>query len=80
MIAIVHLVIGVITVAEGECRGQINYAPLGNNGSGYDPVFVPDGFDLTFAQLPSEVKERINDRAKSLQMARAVLEELLRAA
>ena len=80
VVAIVHPMIGVITVAEGECRGHINYAPLGNNGFGYDPVFVPDGFDLTFAQLPSEVKARISHRAKSLQMARAVLEELLSAA
>ncbi|HEU4478354.1 MAG TPA: non-canonical purine NTP pyrophosphatase [Pyrinomonadaceae bacterium] len=80
VIAIVHPEIGVISIAEGACRGRINHAAVGHNGFGYDPVFVPDGFDLTFAQLPSEVKARISHRAKSLQIARAVLEDLLSAA
>jgi XTP/dITP diphosphohydrolase len=80
VVAIVHPTIGVISIAEGECRGRINHAPVGNNGFGYDPIFVPDGYDLTFAQLPSEVKARISHRAKSLELARAVLEDLLNAA
>lgn len=80
VIAIVHPTIGVISVVEGECRGRINHSPVGHNGFGYDPVFVPDGYDLTFAQLASEVKARISHRAKSLELARAVLEDLLNAA
>ena len=77
VVAIVHPTVGVLNVAEGECRGRINHAPLGSNGFGYDPVFVPDGYELTFAQLPNEVKARISHRAKSLALTKAFLTELL---
>jgi XTP/dITP diphosphohydrolase len=80
VVAIVHPTVGVLNVAEGECRGRISHAPLGNNGFGYDPVFVPDGYELTFAQLPNEVKARISHRAKSLALTRDFLMELLTAA
>ena len=80
VVAIVHPTVGVLNVAEGECRGRISQAPLGSNGFGYDPVFVPDGYELTFAQLPNEVKARISHRAKSLALTRDFLMELLTAA
>lgn len=77
VVAIVHPTLGVLNLAEGECRGQINHIPLGDNGFGYDPVFIPDGYHLTFGQLPNEVKARISHRAKSLELTRAFLIELL---
>ena len=77
VVALVHPTIGVINVAEGECRGRINHAPVGNNGFGYDPVFVPDGYELSFGQLSNEVKARISHRAKSLALTRAFLEDVL---
>ena len=77
VIAIVHPSLGIINLAEGECRGRINHSPLGTNGFGYDPVFVPDGYELTFGQLPDEVKAQISHRAKSLALAKAFLAELL---
>jgi XTP/dITP diphosphohydrolase len=80
VVAIVHPTVGVLNVAEGECRGRISQAPLGSNGFGYDPVFVPDGYELTFAQLPNEVKARISHRAKSLALTRDFLMGLLTAA
>ncbi|MFZ0062815.1 MAG: non-canonical purine NTP pyrophosphatase [Pyrinomonadaceae bacterium] len=80
VVAIVHPKVGVLNVAEGECRGRISRAPLGSNGFGYDPVFVPDGYELTFAQLPNEVKARISHRAKSLALTRDFLMGLLTAA
>ena len=80
VVAIVHPTVGVLNVAEGECRGRISRAPLGSNGFGYDPVFVPDGYELTFAQLPNEVKARISHRAKSLALTRDFLMGLLTAA
>ncbi|HEX7297240.1 MAG TPA: non-canonical purine NTP pyrophosphatase, partial [Pyrinomonadaceae bacterium] len=43
---------GVINVAEGICAGEITDAPRGLGGFGYDPLFVPEGFNLTFAELP----------------------------
>lgn len=76
-VAIVHPTVGVINVSEGECHGRINHAPLGTNGFGYDPVFIPDGYDLTFGQLTNDVKSGISHRAKSLALAKAFLTELL---
>jgi len=54
-------------VARGECRGHIIHSPRGDNGFGYDPLFVPEGYDLTFGELTSEVKNKISHRAKALE-------------
>jgi XTP/dITP diphosphohydrolase len=77
VVAIVHPSVGVINVARGECRGRINDTPLGSNGFGYDPVFIPDGYELTFGQLTNDVKAGISHRAKSLALTNAFLKELL---
>ena len=77
VVAIVHPTVGVISVVEGECRGRINHAPVGSNGFGYDPVFIPDGYEQTFGQLANDVKARISHRAKSLALAKSFLQELL---
>lgn len=50
---------------KGEIEGRIIDVCRGSNGFGYDPVFVPDGYDLTFAQLPAEVKNTISHRARA---------------
>ena len=54
---------------EGSCPGRIIDAPRGTTGFGYDPLFVPDGYDQTFAELGSEIKNRISHRARALQAA-----------
>lgn len=54
-------------ITEGECVGKIAESPAGNNGFGYDPVFVPDDYELTFAQLPEEVKNAISHRAEAFR-------------
>jgi XTP/dITP diphosphohydrolase len=56
----------VISVSTGTCQGRIANAPRGTNGFGYDPVFIPNGFDRTFAELEIEVKNRISHRAQAL--------------
>lgn len=58
----------IVHVVEGVCPGSITDAPRGGNGFGYDPVFVPDGFDQTFGELPDEVKQRISHRARAAEL------------
>lgn len=52
---------------EGKIEGKIITEKLGSNGFGYDPIFVPDGYNETFAQLDSETKNKISHRARALQ-------------
>jgi len=52
---------------EGTCEGRIIGKAAGNKGFGYDPLFVPDGFDRTFAQLGSEEKNRISHRGAAIK-------------
>ena len=51
----------------GVCHGNIAGSPSGSAGFGYDPVFVPCGYDATFAELGPEVKSKISHRAISLR-------------
>ena len=44
---------------EGICRGQIAFEPLGQSGFGYDPIFIPDGYNQTFAQMPLAKKNLV---------------------
>jgi XTP/dITP diphosphohydrolase len=50
---------------EGIAEGVIVDRPRGENGFGYDPIFVPNGFDRTFAELPTETKNEISHRAQA---------------
>lgn len=63
-----------IVAARGECPGRIAEAPAGNGGFGYDPVFIPDGYDEPFGVLGTDVKNRISHRARALEAFRAELE------
>lgn len=60
-------------VARGECPGHITFEELGTEGFGYDSVFMPEGYDQTFAQLPRDVKNSIGHRARALQKLRELL-------
>lgn len=51
--------------AEGVCEGIIPVGPRGNNGFGYDPIFIPIGFDHTFGELSSDIKSEISHRARA---------------
>ena len=57
----------------GVCDGHILHTPRGESGFGYDPVFVPDGYEQTFAELGENIKNKISHRAKALQQAIALL-------
>lgn len=52
---------------EGACSGRIQFAPTGQGGFGYDPLFVPEGFAQSFAELGEDVKNRLSHRAKALE-------------
>lgn len=67
---------GVDEIALGEVPGRIIESTRGTNGFGYDPLFVPDGYDVTYAEMDSELKNRLSHRAKALEEAVKILEKL----
>ena len=66
----------ILDVSVGECNGRIDFAPRGSEGFGYDPVFIPSGYDKTFAELKGEIKNEISHRARALASAREFLRTL----
>ena len=52
---------------EGEIKGTISYEKRGNNGFGYDPLFIPQGYRSTFAELSAETKNTISHRALAVK-------------
>lgn len=59
---------------QGIVRGEIAQHEQGNGGFGYDPIFIPEGYQETFATLPAEVKNSISHRARALQALRSLCE------
>lgn len=62
-------------IFEGRCEGHIAETPYGNGGFGYDPLFVPEGFSKTFAELDPAEKNAISHRGRALAGVRAALAE-----
>lgn len=52
---------------EGVVRGRIAEEEYGEGGFGYDPIFIPEGYDKTFGELPAEVKNQISHRARAIE-------------
>ena len=67
----------VIETFEGEIAGTILEAPRGENGFGYDPIFLPDGMDRSFAELSAEEKDRVSHRARAYAKALEFVEDEL---
>ncbi len=67
---------GIIFQTEGICRGKIALSPSGQNGFGYDPVFVPEGFDRSFGELSGEIKSRLSHRARAIEKIIRFLRDL----
>ena len=61
-------------VARGECEGRILTETRGEGGFGYDPLFVPEGYDISFGEMSPEEKNKISHRAKALMKLESILE------
>jgi XTP/dITP diphosphohydrolase len=69
---------GQVSLFEGQCEGRVAEEPRGENGFGYDPVFLLPERGLTIAELPPEEKNAVSHRGRAARQARALLEGLLR--
>lgn len=68
---------GRIQAVEGECPGTITLEARGSDGFGYDPLFIPDGYQQTFAELGSEEKNRISHRGQALKKALPLIRDFM---
>lgn len=66
----------ILNLSEGACSGIITSEPRGTGGFGYDPIFIPDGYAQTFAELPDTIKNEISHRARALMGTRTFLSQL----
>jgi XTP/dITP diphosphohydrolase len=66
---------GTLHTFRGTCEGRIARAPRGSGGFGYDPLFIPDGHERTFGELPAELKHALSHRARALRQAARHLRE-----
>ena len=71
---------GMEDLTEGICPGNLSETPRGTNGFGYDPIFIPDGFTKTYAELTAEEKNLISHRARSFAKMKEILKSKLLAA
>lgn len=62
-----------VQVVVGKCEGNIIHVPAGDSGFGYDPIFVPIGYEKTFAELGDTIKNRISHRSEALRLALKLL-------
>lgn len=70
---------GTLLVSEGTCNGHIALEPKGSGGFGYDPLFVPEGYEKTIAELSAEKKNLISHRGKAFRALKQKLGKLLMA-
>lgn len=66
----------ILNISVGKCDGHIDFAPRGSGGFGYDPVFIPIGYEQTFAELKPAIKNQISHRARALLSTREFLRTL----
>ncbi len=52
---------------EGTCHGRLAEEPRGSGGFGYDPIFIPEGYNETFGELPDEVKNKLSHRGEAVR-------------
>ncbi len=67
----------VLAVTQGVCTGSLTMEPKGTGGFGFDPIFIPDGYNLPFASLDRAIKRKISHRARAAALMRQQLEQQL---
>ena len=67
----------ILKTVKGTCGGRIAFEPSGKSGFGYDPVFIDQKYGRTFAELGSEIKNKISHRYHALEKAKKALKKLL---
>lgn len=68
---------GEVYTVHGWMHGEVIPKEIGEGGFGYDPLFIPTGFDKTLGELPHEVKKEFSHRSKALKLAKKVLDVIL---
>ncbi|HBB88920.1 MAG TPA: non-canonical purine NTP pyrophosphatase [Blastocatellia bacterium] len=68
----------VLAVTQGVCEGAIAHDPTGTDGFGFDPIFIPTGYAVSFAALDQAIKRRISHRARAAEKMRQQLDLFLR--
>ena len=66
-----------VYTVHGWMHGIVVNKEVGENGFGYDPMFIPNGFDKTLGELPNEIKKEFSHRSKALELAKKVLDVIL---
>ena len=64
----------IVKITEGICEGKISHSARGHSGFGYDPIFLPSSYDLTFGELSDQIKNQISHRAKAIRALRNFFE------
>jgi XTP/dITP diphosphohydrolase len=64
-------------IGYGICEGRLTDRPKGASGFGYDPIFIPQGYEKTFAELPPDIKNVISHRARAMWAVRSFLDSML---
>jgi len=73
--AIALIIDGKSHIFEGICNGEIAHTRMGDDGFGYDPIFIPDGFDRSFAQMTKAEKNEISHRGIAVRKLIAFLKK-----
>lgn len=64
-------------VCQRACEGTLARAPMGSGGFGYDPIFIPDGYEKTFSELGDQIKQKISHRALALKGIAEILKPVV---
>lgn len=70
---------GEVMLAEGTCPGRVARQPAGAGGFGYDPIFIPDGYSITMAQLTPDQKHALSHRGRAFRLLAQMIREHLAA-